>query len=324
MAFVSIQNLSKTYPAPFPRLKRFLRLAVKPPVVALKNVSFDIAEGEIFGLIGRNGAGKTTLTKIIATLVQPSGGRVLINNFDSVKDEVKVRSLIGLATAEERSFYWRLTAEQNLLFFMRLYGMQDKPARRRIAEIFEQLDLTALSKRLFSELSTGNKQRLAVARALLPAPPVLLLDEPTRSLDPMAAAKMRELILSLKNVSVLLTSHNLSEIEKLCRRVAIISEGEIRALDTAAELRRQHKQIQRVRIIVNGLPEDFGESFPLKLPKLEIETRMAAHMTSLSFTREAGDEALNETLLFLMRTGARVLDIETENPTLEDVLESYE
>ncbi len=325
MAFVSIQNLSKTYPPPFPRLKGFLRLPVKPSVEALKNVSFDIERGEIFGLIGRNGAGKTTLTKIIATLVQPSGGRVLINNFDSVRDEVKVRSLIGLATAEERSFYWRLTAEQNLLFFARLYGMKDTRARRRIAEIFEQLGLTALAKRLFSELSTGNKQRLAVARALLSAPPVLLLDEPTRSLDPMAAAKMRELILSLKNVSVLLTSHNLSEIEKLCRRVAIISEGKVRALDTPAELRRRHKQIQRVKIIVSGFPEDFErESLPVKLPKFAIETGTTANTTCLSFAREAGDATLNETLSFLMQTGAQILDVETEKPTLEDVLESYE
>ncbi len=144
-------------------------------------------EGEIFGLIGRNGAGKTTLTKIIATLVQPTDGKVSVQNFDSVKDEVKVRSLIGLATAEERSFYWRLTAEQNLLFFARLYGLKDAAAKQRIAEIFEQLDLKDLAKRRFSELSTGNKQRLAIARAILPKPPILLLDEPTRSLDPLAA-----------------------------------------------------------------------------------------------------------------------------------------
>lgn len=96
---------------------------------------FEIETGEIFGLSGRNGAGKTTLTKIIATLVQPTGGRVTVKGFDSVKDEVKVRSLVGLATAEERSFYWRLTIEQNLLFFARLYGMKDVAARKRIAEL---------------------------------------------------------------------------------------------------------------------------------------------------------------------------------------------
>jgi len=104
MPAVTIENLSKTYPTSFPRLKKFFHLSIQPPVQALQNVSFEIETGEIFGLIGRNGAGKTTLTKIIATLVQPSAGKVSVQNYDSVKDEVKVRSLVGLATAEERSF----------------------------------------------------------------------------------------------------------------------------------------------------------------------------------------------------------------------------
>ena len=274
MPAVKIENLSKTYPASFPRLKRFFRLNLKPPVEALKNVSFEIGDGEIFGLIGRNGAGKTTLTKIIATLVQPTSGRVSVKNHDSVKDEVRVRSLIGLATAEERSFYWRLTAEQNLLFFARLDGLKDAAAKNRIAELFEHLDLKDLAKRRFSELSTGNKQRLAIARAILPQPPVLLLDEPTRSLDPLAAQAMRDLILSFKGVSILLTSHNLAEVEELCGRVAIISKGEIRAVDTPENLRRQHRQTQRVKITLDGISEDFlRENLSAKLPNFTFENR---------------------------------------------------
>jgi ABC-2 type transport system ATP-binding protein len=320
---VTIENLSKTYPTSFPRLKKFFRLPAKPAVEALKNVSFEIAEGEIFGLIGKNGAGKTTLTKIIATLVQPTGGRVSVKNFDSVKNEVEVRSLIGLATAEERSFYWRLTSEQNLTFFARLYGMKDKQARKRIAEIFEQLDLIELKKRPFAELSTGNKQRLAVARALLPAPPVLLLDEPTRSLDPLAAAEMRDLIRSLQGVSVLLTSHNLSEVEELCRRVAIISKGEIRIIGTPKNLRLKHKQTQKVKIILSGVSVDFlKQHLNSNLQNAEIETH--AETLSLVFEREAEDNSLGETISFLTENGTKILDIETEKPTLLDVLESFE
>ena len=322
MSAVSIENLSKTYPASFARLKKLFRRKVEAPVEALKNISFEIGENEIFGLIGHNGAGKTTLTKIIATLVQPTSGNVVVKNFDSVKNEVKVRSLIGLATAEERSFYWRLTSEQNLLFFARLYGLPDAKARSRIREIFERLNLNGLAKRRFSELSTGNKQRLAIARALLPNPPVLLLDEPTRSLDPLAAADMRELILSLENVSVLLTSHNLSEIEELCGRVAVISGGEIRAVDTPASLRRRHKQTQRVTIITKQKSAELLlEILPTKLSDLKIENR--AETTVISFTREEGDELLGETISFLAQNDVRVLDIETEKPTLLDVLESY-
>ena len=323
MFAVTVKNLSKTYPISFPRVKRFFHLPVKPSVEALKNVSFEIAEGEVFGLIGKNGAGKTTLTKIIATLIQPTDGKVSVKNFDSVKNEVKVRSLIGLATAEERSFYWRLTSEQNLLFFARLYGMKDELAGKRITEVFEQLDLTKLKKRRFAELSTGNKQRLAVARALLPAPPVLLLDEPTRSLDPLAAAEMRDLIRSLKGVSVLLTSHNLSEVEELCNRVAIISKGEIRAVGTPKNLRFRHKQTQKVKIILSGVSEDFlKRNLNSNLQDAVFETY--AETLSIVFEREAEDNLLGETISFLTGNGAKILDIETEKPTLLDVLESYE
>lgn len=323
MIAVSIKNLSKTYPPSFPRVKKFLRLPIKSAVEALKSISLEIGEGEIFGLIGKNGAGKTTLTKIIATLVQPTDGQVSVKGFDSVKDEVKVRSLIGLATAEERSFYWRLTAEQNLLFFARLYGIKDASARRRIAELFEELNLTELAKRRFSELSTGNKQRLAIARALLPKPPILLLDEPTRSLDPLAASDLRDLLGSLKGVSVLLTSHNLAEIEELCNRVAIISGGEIRALDSPTNLRLRHKQTQQVKITCNRISENFlRENLSVYLPNFEIESQ--SERLSLKFQRADDDELLGKILNFLTNNGAKIFDVETEKATLLDVLESYE
>jgi ABC-2 type transport system ATP-binding protein len=321
---VVIDNLSKTYRTSFPRLKRLFGVKTQPDVEALKNVSFTIEEGEIFGLIGRNGAGKTTLTKIIATLVQPDGGSVAVNGFDSVRDEVKVRSLIGLATAEERSFYWRLTATQNMMFFARLYGMNDSAARARIAELFEELDLIALAKRRFAEMSTGNKQRLAVARALLARPPVLLLDEPTRSLDPLAAAKMRELILRLsadseRKVSILLTSHNLTEVEELCRRVAIISNGEIRATGTPQELRRSHGRTQQVKITCQNIAaEKLAKLFPAFAAEQQGDSIV------LSFTRGVDDDALGKAISLLNENGAKVADVKTEQATLLDVLEAME
>ncbi|HEV7645154.1 MAG TPA: ABC transporter ATP-binding protein [Pyrinomonadaceae bacterium] len=325
---VVIDNLSKTYRASFPRLKRMFGVKTQPDVEALKNVSFSIEEGEIFGLIGRNGAGKTTLTKIIATLVQPDGGAVAVNGFDSVRDEVKVRSLIGLATAEERSFYWRLTATQNMMFFARLYGMNDNTARARIAELFEELDLADLAKRRFAEMSTGNKQRLAVARALLARPPVLLLDEPTRSLDPLAAAKMRELILRLsdnseRKVSILLTSHNLTEVEELCRRVAIISKGEIRATGTPDELRRGHKQTQQVKITCQNIaPEKLAKKLEGLFPAFTMAQQ--GDSTLLSFTRGIDDDVLGKAIALLNENGAKVVDVKTEQATLLDVLEEVE
>lgn len=323
MSAISIENLSKIYPPNFPRLKKFFRIAIKDEVEALRNVSLEIGDGEIFGLIGKNGAGKTTLTKIIATLVQPTSGKVLVKGFDSIADEVKVRSLIGLATAEERSFYWRLSCERNMMFFARLYAMDDKQARKRIGEIFERLNLNELKERRFSELSTGNKQKLAVARALLASPPVLLLDEPTRSLDPLAAAEMRTLVSSLENVSVLLTSHNLDEIQQLCNRVAIISKGEIRAVDTPENLRRKNKSAQTVKIYLQNLnADDLKKSASEFLQDFSIETEK--DFLKLIFERESGDELLGKTISNLTEKGATIFDVETENTTLLDVLESYE
>lgn len=318
---ISIKKLSKVYPTPFPRVRKFFRLQVKPEVQALTDVSLEIRQGEIFGLIGKNGAGKTTLTKIIATLVQPTGGSISVLGVDTVKDEVKVRSQIGLATAEERSFYWRLSCRQNLLFFSRLNGMTDTNAKKRIDELFERFDLAQYEKRRFSELSTGNKQKLAVARALLSKPKILLLDEPTRSLDPLAAASMRNLISSLKGVSILLTSHNLSEIDELCDRMAVISKGVIRAIGTPDELRNSHKQKQTVKI---SLKANAFETFQTLNNLRDVEIEETPGLTTIKFSRETDDNLLGQTVADLAKTKAQIVDIETEKPTLLDVLESYD
>ncbi|HJT28870.1 MAG TPA: ABC transporter ATP-binding protein [Pyrinomonadaceae bacterium] len=303
MSAISIRNLSKTYPVPFRRLRAFFRRPVKDPVEALRDVSFEVETGEIFGLIGRNGAGKTTLTKIVATLVQPTTGSVSVHGHDSVNDDEDVRRQIGLATAEERSFYWRLTSEQNLMFFARLHGLSDRVAKQRIKDVFSKLELDEVARRRFGELSTGNKQRLAVARALLANPPVLLLDEPTRSLDRLAAARMRDLIRSLANqdppVTILLTSHNLAEVETLCARVAIISRGRIRAIDTPRNLRDLTSGSETVQITLAT-----GEK--------------------ISFTRQHDDDLLDKKIRELQTNGNRIIDIETERATLLDVLERFE
>ncbi|HEX8748577.1 MAG TPA: ABC transporter ATP-binding protein [Pyrinomonadaceae bacterium] len=323
---VSINHLSKTYPVPLARLKSFFRRSIRPPVAALSDVSLEVREGEIFGLIGPNGAGKTTLTKIIATLVQPTTGTVTVRGFDSIRDAEKVRASVGLATAEERSFYWRLTASQNLLFFARLYGMEERVARRRIAELLNLFEFEDAGRR-FGELSTGNKQRLAVARALLPNPPVLLLDEPTRSLDPLAAARLRAVISRLVRleppVSILLTSHNLSEIEELCERVAIIGRGIIRAVDTPQNLRALHKQRERVRLTLRAVERQaIEESLAAVLSELEITEQPGSLV--LDFMREMNDDLLDKVLKALAGKGAQVLGVETERATLFDVLTAFQ
>jgi ABC-2 type transport system ATP-binding protein len=329
-AAISIDRLSKTYPVPFLRLKKFLRRKFKPPVEALRNVSFRISEGEIFGLIGPNGAGKTTLTKTIATLIQPTSGTVAVKGYDSVADDQNVRRNVGLAGAEERSFYWRLTAEQNLMFFGRLHGLSSKNAKRRIAELVDLLELQEVSNRRFAELSTGNKQRMSVARAMFTNPPVLLLDEPTRSLDPIAAARMRSTIKSLTQthgVTVFLTSHNLGEVEELCDRVAIISKGEIRAIDTPGNLRATHTEEEQVTIVFSGLngvdaeralARSIGATFGV------LNAGARPHEFVVKIKRSPDDEMLDRVLRVLQESGAVIKSVEHERASLLDVLESYE
>jgi ABC-2 type transport system ATP-binding protein len=333
-AAISIQNVSKTYPVPSAGARRFLRMKERAPVEALSGVTLEVGEGEVFGLIGRNGAGKTTLAKIIATLVQPTEGSVNVRGFDSVREESRVRAQVGLASAEERSFYWRLTVEQNLVFFSRLYGLGTRDGAHRIEELLELFELTTLRGRRFGELSTGNKQRMAVARAMLNSPPVLLLDEPTRSLDPLAAATMRGLIGSLargtRPVTILLTSHNLAEVEELCERVAVISRGRIRAVDEPHGLRAAHRNRERVRLALRGVaPESVVDILRAALSNPEEPAQVGAgrlenDAVAVSFEREAGDDTLDRALRALIEAGAHVVSCETWRGTLLDVLETFE
>jgi ABC-2 type transport system ATP-binding protein len=327
-AAIVVRDLTKVYPVQFARLRKFFRRKSAEPVEALRGVTLDVRAGEIFGLIGRNGAGKTTFAKIVATLVQPTGGAVCVRGFDSVKDEGRVRAQVGLASAEERSFYWRLNVEQNLLFFARLYGMDDRAARARIAELVALFELQELARRRFGQLSTGNKQRVIVARAMLCDPPVLLLDEPTRSLDPIASAEMRATIRRLAAAAqpktVLLTSHNLAEIEELCDRVAIISRGRIRALDTPRALRSLHKPTERTRLTLRGAALDRIERALLPLALADFATHEAGDHVVAEFTREVDDAMLDGALGALREIGGTVVSVDAERATLLDVLEEYE
>jgi ABC-2 type transport system ATP-binding protein len=307
---IAIQNLSKAYPGAFELRTLIGRAPKKKPVQALSDVSFDVQEGEIFGLIGPNGAGKTTLTKIVATLVQPTTGSVTVKGFDSVAESASLRRMIGLAAAEERSFYWRLTVEQNLMFFARLYSIPAQTARTRIAELLTTLDLETSARKRFGELSTGNKQRMALARALLNKPPILLLDEPTRSLDPVAAARMRTFIGLLAAgdppVTILLTSHNLNEIEEMCGRVAIISHGRIRELDTPDRIRTLHKARERVRLVLDGISI---QSAVNKMAQAvgDAEVLQDGPRTIVTFFREIGDDRLDRALRAVLENGTRLV-----------------
>ena len=222
-------------------------------VHALRGVDLRVKTGEVFGLLGPNGAGKTTLVKILSCLILPDRGKAAIAGFD-VRQENRVKARIGLVHSDERSFYWRLSGRENLRFFSRLYDVPASRIESRIDELLHKVDLAEAAPRRFADYSSGMKQRLAIARALLHDPPVLLMDEPTRSLDPAASLSLRRLIKDELNgrdrKTILLATHNLREAEVLCDRIAILVAGTVRQVGTVGEVRRWGLSEQQYRLDV--------------------------------------------------------------------------
>jgi ABC-type multidrug transport system ATPase subunit len=209
--------------------------------MALREVTLSVSRGEICALIGPNGSGKTTLLKILAGLIVPSGGTARICGEDVARNPRKAGAKIGFTSSEERSFYWRLTGRQNLKFFIALHNINGADGKMRIDSLLAKMGLKEMGDRRFREYSTGMKQALSITRALLHDPPVLLLDEPTRSLSPDVSLKFYELVRfqSGEGKTILFASQNLIEVERMADSVVILHKGDIRAAGTVAELRRQ-------------------------------------------------------------------------------------
>ncbi|MGD2108232.1 MAG: ABC transporter ATP-binding protein [Phycisphaerae bacterium] len=238
---VSVERVSKIYT----RRRLWLRRPSTRPrdVAALCDVSTSVYEGEMVGLLGPNGAGKTTLLKIISTLLLPTSGRVQIYGYDVFANELRTRSLIGLVSCDERSFYWRLTARQNLIFFATLHGLSRRESLTRSGALLEALGLAHAADQPYHTFSAGMKQKLAIARGLIGEPRLILYDEPTRSLDPLSARTIRELIRQKRadapHRTHVIATNQLDEAEGLCDRVVIINRGTIIAEGSIDEIRRR-------------------------------------------------------------------------------------
>lgn len=209
-------------------------------VVAVRDVSFQVHKGEIFGVLGPNGSGKSTLVRLIATLLLPDGGNLTVFGNDVVKESMAVQAHINRVSVEA-SFFKKLSPVENLVYGARLYGIDGKDAKERIIQILSRLGIEERSmNQPVEEMSRGMQQKVAIARALLTRPDVLLLDEPTTGLDPRSKREVQAVVNELRDkngTTILLTTHDMAEAENLCDRIAIMDSGSIVALDTPAGLR---------------------------------------------------------------------------------------
>ena len=223
---LDIDVVSKVYEPPPVWLRPVVRTAVREPVRALRDVSLRAERGEIIGLVGPNGAGKTTLIKMITTLLEPTSGRITVDGFDVSRQAGQVRDRLGVVLEGDQGLYDRLTGAQNLELYGRLAGMSRAAARQRARELLEMLELADRDKLVFG-YSAGMKMRLSIGRAMMADPPLLVLDEPTRSLDPVASRFTMRLFRDLAeaNRAILLSNHRLDEVVAVCTRIVAIVHG---------------------------------------------------------------------------------------------------
>ncbi len=222
--------------------------------LAVHDISFVIPHGELFGLFGTNGAGKTTLIRMLTTLLAPTRGEACVNGFDVVKHAAHVRASVGMVFSNENSFYGRLSGRENLKFFAALQNVPRQNIRARVDELLTMFTLEAHANKMFQTYSTGMRQKMNVARALLHNPPLLFLDEPTKGMDVQTADAVRALlkqeIVMRQGKTVFLTTHDLYEMEQLCDRIGVIAHGEMRAFGRPRDLLQtaQRKHLYQIEL----------------------------------------------------------------------------
>ncbi len=314
---VQLEALTKVYRT---RQRQGLFRSQEHQVEALKDISFEVRAGEVFGLLGPNGAGKTTLIKIITTLLLPTSGRATVNGFEVQRQEQQVRSSLGCMLMGERGLYWKLTGRENLEYFGALYYLPPQERRRRAQEIIALLELDEIAERSVETYSSGQKMKLAFGKALVNDAPLLVLDEPTNTLDVPTASALRAIVrrLNQQGKTVIYTTHIMAEAESLCDRVAIIDYGRLLALGTVPELKAS---LQREGVIrVQGVIPQEAAASVRELPGVQRATlSMAEGATLLTVVTQDRREGLEELVGALMRAGSLIRKVAPEEVTLEDV-----
>ena len=294
-------------------------------VNALDNLNLTIKKGEVFGLLGPNGAGKTTLVKVLCTLLPPDEGTAKVNGFDVIKQQMRVKESIGtLFSVGERGFFWRLSGYSNLEFFAAINNVPRKGRHERIMKVLQLVGLEDKAFVVFQKYSGGMKRKLALARALLPDPPILLLDEPTTGLDVTSSHTIRNFIkndLGKKHgKTVLYTTHYIEEVSQMCDRVGIMNRGRIVALDTPDALKGMAKKGEVANFVVKNMSAIQVNN----LQSLDGVSSLASEIQDSVLgqirlrVRLENADTLSTVLDFFFREKIKLVNFRQEEPTLED------
>ena len=330
---IEITELAKRFPisSSYRDILTFWR---RQYVDVLKDVELTIPAGGAFGILGPNGAGKTTLLKILAGLIIPDSGTVLIDGTDVVKKPNDAKKRLAYVSGDERTLYWRLTGRQNLHFFAVL---NELPRRERDNLINEVLSLVGIREQADNRVATyssGMKQRLVIARGLLEDPDILLLDEPTRTLDPVGAKELQDFIkydlIAERHKTVILATHNMEEATYLCDMVAVLLRGEVKACDSvdamAIKFTVHNSCMVTIDSLSNGLLDQLA-SLPGVISVHEVSANGLGGV-ALSLSIESPEEQIPAVTEYLVQRGSKVLAVNLVKPNLTDVIsqmvKSYE
>ena len=319
---IEVNNLRKEFE--IKKKNGFLRRNKEKEIfVAVDDVSFNVAKGQIFGFLGPNGAGKTTTIKMISTLLRPTSGTAIINDINCVEKPREVLKILGTVLAGERSTYWKLTGRENLEYFAAMNGITGKKANEKIDYLLKRFNLDKRADETVEKYSTGMKQRVALAKALISDPEILILDEPTSGLDPQSARNLRELILEIKEEgrTILLTTHYMEEADQLSDRIAIIDHGKIIAMDTPYNLK---KSLNKTNVIVLEL-KDWNDNIQGKINEISSVGNIRSNFNDTTQRWEVkihianGSDTINDLISNIISSDNKIINFSVEEPTLEDV-----
>ncbi|HYA78676.1 MAG TPA: ABC transporter ATP-binding protein [Verrucomicrobiae bacterium] len=322
---VQTMNLTKTFKSKIQtsETKFYNRKTIS--VNAIDHLNLEIKKGELFGLLGPNGAGKTTLVKMLCTLLPPDSGTALINGYDIIKDQMKVKRSLGtLFSVGERGFFWRLNGYRNLEFYASIYNVPRQKRHERILEVLKLVGLDNSTFQLYQKYSGGMKRKLALARTLLPDPPIMMLDEPTTGLDAISSRNIRDFVKSTvqeTGKTVLYTTHYIEEAAQICTKIGILKQGQIVALDTPYALRDKIKKSELIYLIVEELSPPQLENMRSIQGVIDITEKNGEDLMSsqkgLCVELQSVDQ-LPSIFDFLFEQKIKLVNFKREEPSLED------